>query len=105
MNRLDFPRLALLLALPLSNVAICASESGAGFIAGTKPSQRPVGAPVITEFVKPEGWYTQALHGVERPYPSSLRFLEDQGAWHTPFNRPGMPDPYDLRGWHADRPD
>lgn len=69
-------------------------------IAGTDPSQRPPTAPMITAFERPAGWYTQALHGVTRPYPFSLRFLEDQGGWHTPFNRPGMPGRYDIRGWH-----
>jgi hypothetical protein len=37
---------------------------------------------------------------VSQPYPASLRFLEDQGNWYTPFNRPGMLPPYDIRGWH-----
>jgi len=70
-------------------------------IAGLAPAQRPAGAPVITQYEKPAAWYTGALHGVARPYPPSLRFLEDQGAWHTPFNRPGMYPPYDVRGWHT----
>lgn len=69
-------------------------------VAGTMPWQRPPGAPVITSVDHPGAWYTAALHGVTRPYPYSLRFLEDQGNWHTPFNRPGMPGPYDIRGWH-----
>lgn len=68
-------------------------------IAGIDPSQRPEGAPVVTEVTKNAAWYQQALTGVAEPYPGSLRFLEDQGAWYTPFNRPGMP-PYDIRGWH-----
>ncbi len=45
-------------------------------------------------------WYREALTGVERPYPYSLKFLEDQGAWYTPFNRPGMTGRYDIRHWH-----
>lgn len=69
-------------------------------IAGTAPWQRPAGAPQITAVHHTSDWYTHALHGVSRPYPYSLRFLEDQGNWHTPFNRPGMPRPYDIRGWH-----
>ena len=69
-------------------------------IAGVEPSQRPIGAPVITSVDRDADWYSQALHGVTRPYPSSLRFLEDQGNWYTPFNHPGMPGPYDIRGWH-----
>lgn len=43
----------------------------------------------------------RALTGVEPPYPASLRFLEDQGAWHTPFIHPGMTGPYDIRRWHG----
>ncbi|MEN8175957.1 MAG: hypothetical protein ABFS23_09355 [Pseudomonadota bacterium] len=70
-------------------------------IAGVAPDQRPAGAPVIAQFQKSSEWYAHALHGVSRPYPWSFRFLEDQGAWHTPFNNPGMHGPYDLRGWHA----
>lgn len=69
-------------------------------IAGTTPSERPTGAPQITEVDRPASWYTAALHGVSRPYPYSLRFLEDQGNWYTPFNRPGMTGRYDIRGWH-----
>ncbi|MCB1875552.1 MAG: hypothetical protein KDH88_06205 [Chromatiales bacterium] len=69
-------------------------------VAGTAPYQRPQGAPVITTFAKNGAWYERALHGITRPYPASLRFLEDQGAWHTPFNHPGMTAPYDIRGWH-----
>jgi hypothetical protein len=71
-------------------------------IAGIDPSQRPEGAPVIAESSKDAAWYKEALTGVSEPYPGSLRFLEDEGAWYTPFNRPGMPGPYDLRGWHGD---
>ena len=47
-----------------------------------------------------EQWYQRALTGVAPPYPSSLRFLEDQGEWYTPFNHPGMTGPYDIRRWH-----
>jgi hypothetical protein len=85
---------ALLVAAP---VHLLADE----FIAGTEPSLRPVGAPVLTTFSKNAAWYSNALHGIEAPpYPFSLRFLEDQGAWYTPFNRPGLTGPYDIRNWH-----
>ena len=69
-------------------------------ISGLNPATRPDGAPVITEFTKDGDWYARALSGVIPPYPSSLRFLEDQGAWFNPFIRLGMPGPYDIRGWH-----
>jgi hypothetical protein len=49
-------------------------------------------------------WWFTALHGVDKPVPASLAWLKDQGAWYTPFNHPGMPGPYDLRGWHRPAP-
>jgi hypothetical protein len=69
-------------------------------IAGLEPSMRPAGAPVITDYPKDANWYRWALTGIVPPYPAGLRFLEDQGAWHTPFVRPGMTGPYDIRHWH-----
>lgn len=69
------------------------------FIAGTAPDQRPAGAPAITEVKHDQAWYQHALTGVEPPYPPSLNFLDRQGDWYTPFTRPGMPGPYDIRGW------
>ena len=71
-----------------------------GFVAGTTPDRRPEGAPEITHYDKDAGWYAQALRGVEEPYPTSLTWLDDQGAWYTPFTRPGMPGVYDIRGLH-----
>ncbi len=69
-------------------------------VAGLEPSQRPAGAPVVEQVEKDDAWYQEALTGITQPYPQSLRFLEDQGNWYTPFNRPGMLGPYDIRGWH-----
>lgn len=69
-------------------------------IAGSTPDQRPEGAPVIKEFKKSVDWYAHSLTGVDQPYPASLSFLEDQGAWHNPFTQPGMTGPYDIRNWH-----
>ena len=71
------------------------------FVAGTAPGQRPQGAPTLTQFEKPDGWYSRSLTGLQRPYPPSFRFLEDQQGWFTPFNHPGMTGPYDIRGGHA----
>lgn len=71
------------------------------FISGVHPDRRPEGAPVVVGFEKPAAWYEQALHGVSEPYPYSLKFLEDQGAWFNPFIHPGMTGPYDIRHWHA----
>ena len=69
-------------------------------IAGINPSERPLGAPVIQSVQRDMSWYQTALTGVSQPYPNSLLFLENQGNWYTPFNRPGMPGRYDIRGWY-----
>jgi hypothetical protein len=71
-------------------------------IAGLSPWQRPTGAPRITTAPPPDP--TRALHGISTPIPASLKFLDDQGSWYTPFTEPGMPPPYDLRGWHSKPP-
>ncbi|MCP4383074.1 MAG: hypothetical protein GY798_16905 [Hyphomicrobiales bacterium] len=70
-------------------------------IAGLTPDRRPADAPEIVAVVKGPEWYRIALTGIEPPYPSSLRFLEDQGNWYTPFNRPGATGRYDIRGWYG----
>lgn len=70
-------------------------------VAGLTPSERPAGAPVISELEKDAAWYAHALTGIEPPFPASLRFLEDQGAWFSPFVHPGMTGPYDIRRWHG----
>lgn len=89
--------LASLLMLGAFPVAAIAQDL---FIAGVDPSQRPQNAPVVMQYPKDAAWMDRALHGVEPPAPESLRFLEDQGAWFTPFTHPGMTGPYDIRHWH-----
>ncbi len=84
-----------LLAAATSNI------QAQGFIAGTTPDRRPENAPRIEKFEKPSGWFEAAVAGVTQPYPASLKFLDDQGAWFTPFIHPGMLGPYDLRGLHS----
>lgn len=69
-------------------------------VAGTKPWERPAEAPSLLKVEHDRGWYRQALRGIDKPYPKSMRFLEDQGNWYTPFDRPGMTGPYDLRNLH-----
>lgn len=71
------------------------------FIAGTTPWERPPAAPFLVPEPKDASWYKNALTGIAPPYPASLSFLEDQGAWYTPFNHPGMTAPYDIRHWHG----
>jgi hypothetical protein len=74
---------------------------GGEFIAGETPDVRPALAPVLTTHTQGDNWYCRALSGISQPYPASLRFLEDQGAWYTPFIVPGMTGRYDLRNWHG----
>ena len=82
-----------------STTGTAAAETAA--VAGLAPWERPAAAPLITEMAKAADWCARALTGVEPPYPASLRFLEDQGAWHTPFTHPGMTGPCDIRRWHG----
>ena len=72
------------------------------YISGTSPSERPSGAPHVTTVTRDDSFFDSALHGVQKPYPSSLMFLKDQGNWFTPFTHPGMEGRYDLRSWHTD---
>jgi len=69
-------------------------------VAGTQPSQRPAGAPVVTTVEKDGNWYKTAETGLQPPFSHSFNFLVPQGNWYNPFNRPGMTGPYDIRGWH-----
>lgn len=84
----------------LSSPSVVIAAADNLFVAGLNPDQRPINAPVILDVFKDQAWYTKALTGVTQPYPNSLRFLDDQGNWYTPFNRPGMTGRYDIRGWH-----
>lgn len=68
-------------------------------LAGLNPSERPANAPELTAIPVVDS--KQALRGVSAPIPDSLKFLKDQGAWFTPFTKPGMTGPYDIRGWHG----
>ena len=77
------------------------SAAAEPFVAGTTPDRRPEGSPVIREFEKTDAWRAAAATGVSQSFPLSLKFLDDQGAWFTPFIRPGMTGPYDIRGWHT----
>lgn len=91
-------------ALLVSSVLIISLVTGVQaqeFIGGSTPDVRPANAPVIVTVKKDNAWYKQALKGIGTPYPASLKFLEDQGNWYTPFTVPGMPAPYDIRGLHS----
>ncbi len=84
----------------LGGAALAAQDGGAYPVAGLKPDQRPAGAPVISFMQKDAAWYSRALSGVSKPYPPSLWFLDNQGAWFNPFQHPGMLPPYDIRSRH-----
>jgi len=83
----------------LSPCVLQAAPSNPYPVAGFTPYQRPANAPTLA--VNPVLDAKQALHGVSAPFPESLKFLNDQGRWFNPFTHPGMPGPYDLRGWHV----
>lgn len=82
-----------------NGIAVHAAPSYFYPVAGLTPYQRPANAPVLA--INPVLDAKQALTGVSSPFPESLKFLNDQGRWFTPFTRPGMTGPYDMRGWHV----
>jgi hypothetical protein len=88
-----------LLLLPLSPSA---SANEPANVAGLAPWQRPAQAPRLAANAPLDRKI--ALQGIAEPLPPNLKFLDDQGGWYTPFIHPGMPGPYDLRGWHATPP-
>lgn len=88
-------------ALTLSLLAGTPASAGEGFVAGSTPQRRPADAPVIKAFNASAEWRKAALTGIGEPLPPSLKFLDQQGAWYTPFDQRGMPGYYDLRGLHA----
>lgn len=99
--RLAIPAAIMAMALTAVSpraLAAAAAEAPPYPIAGLKPQQRPAGAPVMTQA---PALPPLALTGVTSPVPASIeRWSKNQGAWYSPFLHPGMPGPYDLRGWH-----
>jgi hypothetical protein len=100
MNKIKLMFGSALICCGISVAAVAGDEDG--FVAGAKPHERPADAPVLVDTgeKKPKEWYDNAVTGVEPPFPYSFKFLDDQGNWYTPFNRPGMTGPYDIRNWH-----
>ena len=93
---------SFIFALPLAAFgAETVNAETSRFVAGLAPYERPAGAPVILAFASGSDWQNRALKGVSEPRPTSLNFLNDQGAWYTPFIHPGIPGYYDLRRWHG----
>lgn len=95
------PLVAILPLVALIGIAQTASVAAAGepqVVGGVTPDRRPEGLPTVGTF---ELDRKQALRGVTKPYPRSIEdWLDDQGAWFTPFSHPGMMGPYDIRNWH-----
>ena len=90
--------LTMLAALAFSAVGVAAQETVV--IAGFRPDMRPAGYPVVVRFEGLEGWKEQAVRGLGQPVVG-VKFLDDQGAWYTPFNRANLLGRYDLRGLHG----
>lgn len=96
-----WPALLAVTILSVLGGPLAAPLAAEEFVAGTMPDRRPPAAPRINAFTQTPEWRARALSGVTKPVPPSLRFLDDQGAWFTPFTRPNMPPPYDIRGLYA----
>jgi hypothetical protein len=98
------PLFALSVIATTTLVAPLADAATGAAIAGLAPYQRPDGAPQITAAPANDSPGSRFLHGVTQPVPASLKFLSDQGNWYSPFSQPGMPGPYDIRGWYTNPP-
>jgi len=90
--------LTILAGLLLSMAGVAAQETAA--IAGFRPYERPVGYPVVVRYEGLDRWKEQAVRGLGQPVVG-LKFMDDQGAWYTPFNRANLLGRYDLRGLHG----
>lgn len=97
------PRTTSLWGLALTLFSVCGLALAGDFVAGTQPDRRPENAPTIESVRAEDRRAAESVHGITPPVPDSiLRAIESQGAWHTPLSHPGMPKPYDIRGWHKD---
>lgn len=101
MRRTDLAIVAATAVL-LASTSVFAQQSQQPPIAGTTPDRRPEGAPVVQESGLTMFGLAMALRGISQPIPPNLDFLDDQGAWFTPFTHPGMTGRYDIRGMHTD---
>lgn len=86
-------------------MALSLPSSGADFatmaMAGLTPYERPAGAPAVKSVSRTPEQTARGTAGIGQPMPPGIEWLKDQGAWYTPFERPGMVGYYDLRGWHG----
>lgn len=89
-------------ALVIATLALTTVAGAAEYpIAGLAPDSRPAGAPKTTVATRAAGWDARFFQGVASPRPASLAWSADQGGWYTPFDRPGMIGPYDIRNWRS----
>lgn len=93
-----------------SAVAVClmalslpswSADAEAAPLAGLTPHERPAGAPVVKSVIRTPEQTSKLTTGIDKPLPPGIEWLKDQGAWYSPFERPGMVGYYDLRGWHG----
>ena len=91
---------SLTLATSLLPGMFSAAYGAETYVAGFRPDMRPAGYPVVVRFEGLEGWKEQAVRGLGQPVVG-VKFLDDQGAWYTPFNRANLLGRYDLRGLHG----
>lgn len=73
-------------------------------VAGLQPDRRPVAAPRLLEAPVDADLRQRRLAGISQPWPGNVERIAEQGGWYSPMFLPGMSGPYDLRGWHRDRP-
>src|SRR5512134_3419672 len=97
-SRMNWRRLSLGLAAGLvagASGTMWAQENpavaeGTVSVAGLLPFERPQGAPNLGGFPQTGEWRAKTLRGISEPLPPSLKFIDSQGAWYTPFDHPGM---------------
>lgn len=97
------PLVIILAGFPTLAQAQKAPEAPTYPIAGINPSQRPAGAPTITEVKHGKEWESRFFYGISKPYPPHLGTPANWGNWFVPFDRPGMTGKYDIRGWHVQK--
>ena len=106
MSRKIFARVGSALAIGLMALSLpsWSADADAAPIGGLTPYERPAGLPVIKSPVRTPEQAARVTSGVARPLPPGIEWLKDQGAWYTPFDKPGMVGYYDLRSWHDATP-
>jgi len=84
-------------------MGVATAQGVAPPVAGLKPDRRPEGAPTVQQTAVDAATRNARLAGISEPWPGNVERIAEQGTWYSPMFRPGMPGPYDLRGWHGGR--